>query len=406
MKELKTTIDGVDITYKIKQRKYDNKHLIIVFSGFGATNMFTYDFLTALNDCPATVIWIKDDFNECCSYYLCKDLDFSISHSVNSFIEEKLLELDLNKNNCTLAGFSKGGSTALYYGLKFNYKNIICSVPQLRIGTFINNDWPQVAKHMLGDITKEKLQELDSLIPDLLSTCDDVDKNIYLLTSKIDKQYPEQVKPYLLEFIRYNNFNLFYAESLLIREHNQITPYHVPLLLGIFYSLSQGATPSYGYVELAGDGKVGNNDDAHDPITLLKQFDIREKLIFPEGIAVIKGIPCGEYSDISTKLVFKNTDMSFSFPLAKANRPMLSRQLYERGYVNYDKGWFCTLKFKGLDVSSIEAGSYEVHIDIISGGLTKSKELEADNGLLNKVICDNDFYKVKTEGNKITFTKK
>lgn len=406
MNEITQNINGIDIYYKIKNKKYDNKHLIIIFSGFGTESMFTYDFQTALNDCPATIIWIKDDFSNCCSYYMCKNLDFTIAESINNFIEERLLELDLNKDNCTLAGFSKGGSAALYFGLKYNYKNIISTVPQLKLGKFTSDHWPQVAEHMLGEVSNDRVQELDSLLPNLLNTCRDLDKNIYLLTSQIDKQYLEQVKPYLPDFIRFRNFNLFYAKSLLVREHNQITSYHVPLLLGIFYSLAQGAHPSYGHVELEGDGKIGNPDESHTPITVLKKIGIKEQLIFPEGIAVIKGISCGEYSEISTKIIFKNADVKFTFPLAKANRPVLTRQLYEKGYVNYDKGWFCTFKFQGLDISTIEPGSYAVYIEISSGGITKARELEADKVLHSKLLCENNYYKFQTEGKTLTFIRK
>ncbi|MDQ9204236.1 hypothetical protein QBS70_03920 [Cronobacter sakazakii] len=87
---------------------------------------------------------------------------------------------------------------------------------------------------MSGDDSDAFALKLDALLPQLLSRDTALDKNIYLLTSEADIQYESEVKPYISEFRKYQNFNLFMAQSMLIREHNQVTSYHVPLLLGIF----------------------------------------------------------------------------------------------------------------------------------------------------------------------------
>ena len=103
MDEKVKNIDGINIIYKIKKRKYDNNHLIVVFSGFGSEGgFFTYDFVNVLSESPATVIWIKDDFSSICAYYLCKDFDFSIERAVYKFISNMLIDLDIKKEQCTL----------------------------------------------------------------------------------------------------------------------------------------------------------------------------------------------------------------------------------------------------------------------------------------------------------------
>lgn len=137
MNDKKITINGIDIIHRMKDRKYDNQHLIVVFSGFGANGFFTYDFENALSECPANIIWIKDDFNSCCSYYCSLDNDLSISDSIFNFIELKLNELSLEREQCTLIGFSKGGFASLYFGVKYGFKNIISTVPQFNIGTYV-----------------------------------------------------------------------------------------------------------------------------------------------------------------------------------------------------------------------------------------------------------------------------
>jgi hypothetical protein len=130
LEEKNILINGRNIYYKYKPRKYDNKHLIVVFSGFGGASEFSYDFENALLDCPAHVIWIKDDFDGHCSYYSCRGMSLIIETLVINFIEKFISDLEIEKSEVTFAGFSKGGSAALYFGLKYNYKNIVCTVPQ------------------------------------------------------------------------------------------------------------------------------------------------------------------------------------------------------------------------------------------------------------------------------------
>ncbi|ALR78846.1 hypothetical protein AO703_03225 [[Enterobacter] lignolyticus] len=394
MEEKIKQVNGIDITYRIKPRKYDNRHLIVIFSGFGLERLFTYDFSNALNDVPATIVWIKDDFYSCCSYYLCKKLDFSVEYAIEKFINDLLQELNLTKVQCTLAGFSKGGSAALYFGAKYNYKNIVSTVPQFNIGSYIKNDWPEVARHMLGRVTSKNVLYLDTLLSDIISEDREYEKNIYLLTSPYDSQYITEIKPHLSKFMKYNNFNLFYAESLLIGEHNQVTSYHVPLILGVLNSIAQGAIPKYGYCELKGDPKVGVDNVTISPVALLKRIPLKGTVIYPEGIAVLEGIPCPEYSDIDTKIVFNNGCSEFSFPLAKAHRSILSRTLYNGGYVNYDKGWFCTERYQGLEINSLPAGRYTVFLEISCGGHTKIASLKVESRLSNKSIISNDKIKI------------
>lgn len=387
-------INGIDITYKIKKRKYDNNSLVIIFSGFGDGRFFTYDFINVLSDSPATVIWIKDDFFSMCSYYMCKEMDFSIESAVYKFISSMMIELHIDKNKCILAGFSKGGTAALYFGIKYNFKNIIATVPQFNIGSYIRSDWPDVAKHMMKNALVKNTLILDTLLPETIRKDDVLNKNIYLLTSTADSQYESEVKPHLSLFIKYNNFNLFYAKSLLISEHNQVTSYHVPLILGVINSIAQGAFPRYGYAELNGDIRLGDERNKGTAVAILKKIPVKNTLIFPEGISVIKGIPCPEFSDISVEMILSARDYETSFSLAKINRTVLSRLLYDDGYVNYDKGWFCTNKHKGIDLNSMPVGVYNVTLNISCGSENKKTVLMVDDKNSNKDIISNDFLRV------------
>ncbi|MGO4326112.1 hypothetical protein AB4Z48_16515 [Cupriavidus sp. 2TAF22] len=374
MKEQKRMVDGIEVTFRRKRRKYDARHLIVVFSGFGLGE-FTYDFEHALQDCPADVLWIKDQFDGHCAYYVCKDMDFSIEAAVFALIDAVLDELGLTKNQCTLAGFSKGGSAALYFGMKHGFDNIVATVPQFRIGSYIARNWPVVAAHMMGEADEEKVRVLDRLLPEALAgaACDN--KNVYLLTSPSDPQFAAEIVPNLGGFVRCSNFNLLVSRSRLVREHNQVTQHNVPLLLGIFYSLAAGAVPRFGYTEMIGDDAGPPTYPEVTPIAALRRVRIEGGRLFPEGVAVLRGLSCGEYQDISSFLILHGGPGDIEIPLAKANRPGLTRELYDGGFVNYDKGWFCTYQHKGVDLAEVPAGEYRVSLRIHCQGVTRTSAM-------------------------------
>ena len=167
MEELAFLADnGVQVKYKHKPSKYDFKHIIFVFSGFHDVLPGNYDFIQALDNCPCDVVWINDDFEGMYSYYLCINMNFKVEVAVTqlmrSFLENKKLSLD----NITVTGFSKGGTAALYYGLKLNISNIVITVPQIYIGDYLENNWKGPAKHIMGiDYHRTKIHNLNNLKP-------------------------------------------------------------------------------------------------------------------------------------------------------------------------------------------------------------------------------------------------
>ena len=94
-KELITIFKDIEFKYIFKKRKYDNNSMIVVFSGFGGTGNFTYDFKNVLNEIHSNVLWIKDDFFGDAAYY----------HSVNgkeihSIVNNFILDIaQKNKEN-------------------------------------------------------------------------------------------------------------------------------------------------------------------------------------------------------------------------------------------------------------------------------------------------------------------
>jgi hypothetical protein len=76
-------------------------------------------------------------------------------------------------------------------------------------------------------------------------------------------------------------------------------------------------------------------------------------------------------------LLIEGNGETYEMPLAKAHRPALTRRLYEGGFVNYDKGWFCTHQHKGLDLSHLPVGRYALSMRIACHGFIRTTALRA-----------------------------
>lgn len=353
-------INEHSIKYIFKERRYDNNHLVVVFSGFGGRSEFTYDFLNVFKNIRANVLWIKDDFHDHCSYYLCHKNNFSIEKSVITFINKVIDDLAISKSNVTLVGASKGGSAALYYGIKYDFSNIVSSVPQLLIGNYVSSVWPVIGNHMMGD--EKDIDYLNSLIKKHLKNDANLNKNIYILTSEADSQYKEHIAPFLKYFYKYGNINIMFSESILVREHNQITAHHTDIIMGIISMLSSNCIPKIGVTSLYGDESVTKIEK---PVSIveLKNVYVNSGRLYLDGIGIVRGKEASRYDQINYKLVLVS-DKNIELGLAKGHRPQLTRQYYNGSFCIYDKCWFTTHKYKGIDISNIPEGIYQLCLEI------------------------------------------
>lgn len=196
----------IDFTYILKPRLYDNDHLIVVFSGYGAKSEFTYDFLNSLsNSCRAAILWIKDDFykKDYATYYIDRFGESKLENAVINFIKKAQDQLNISNENCVLLGCSKGGASAVYYGIKYQYKNIVISAPTLRIGSYIGGKAPLRSPRKSfpficnNSDPNEVIDHLDKIIVNAIESDKYYDRNIYLLSSESDPYHLSQIKPFI-----------------------------------------------------------------------------------------------------------------------------------------------------------------------------------------------------------------
>ncbi|MCN9242912.1 hypothetical protein NGF19_19275 [Streptomyces sp. RY43-2] len=237
---------GYPVEYRFAPARSGNRHLMVVFA-----NMFApddYGWATGiLDNLRSNILWIRDRFDGGNTYYLCKGMDFAVEQSVIGLVSRVIKSLGLTPGDVTLWGSSKGGTAALYFGLRYGFRNIVASVPQLRMGTFLRDVYPDTGRHMLGETMPDaNVAVLDAIMPDLLASGANPDAHIYMVSSPQDEQYSSQVEPFLGLLQRYKHFNFIFSESPFITDHGKVTQRNTPPLLGIAYLLVEGISPRLG----------------------------------------------------------------------------------------------------------------------------------------------------------------
>ncbi|MYX17305.1 hypothetical protein GTY67_28575 [Streptomyces sp. SID8374] len=240
------------LEYRFAHAKNGNRHLVVVFANLNAPGEWGWAN-GVLDRTRANILWIRDQFDGQNSYYLCREMDFTLEQSVINLISRVMNALGLTPDECTMFGSSKGGTAALHFGLKYGFRNIVASVPQFRIGSFVSESMPGAARLMMGEVTEEKVRVLDSVLPEVVRTSPNRDANIYLISSPQDEQYTRHVEPFLGLFRDYTNFNFVYNDSPLIAGHGKVTLRNLPTMMGLLNLLVDGITPRIGVISNGGE---------------------------------------------------------------------------------------------------------------------------------------------------------
>ncbi|WP_316742868.1 hypothetical protein [Streptomyces sp. MK7] len=367
------TSGAVPVEYRFRAAEGDVRHLIVVFSGFAAPNGYHFAG-KSLNGLRANVLWIRDDFDGHYSYYMCRSMNFDIEASVLALIENTMGQLGLGREQVSLLGVSKGGSAALYFGLKYGFRNIVTVVPQFLVGSYVR-DRAETGRYMLGpDMPQMHVDMLDGAIPELLKRFGAQGHNVYLFTSEADEQYATEISPHLQLFWACENFNLIRTNSELVRQHGEVSGYNLPLVLGVLSALSDGAVPRLGFVE-NGAARADPVERqrylaalrASDALTaVLNKQDIRGNNLLLSGHAFIPGeSPHGEFPPVKS-LVIEGGGRHWEFPLTTAEAKHTYSLYFDRFARDYANGGFEPEAKTGIPMTGIPGGVFELSVRVAS----------------------------------------
>ncbi|WP_152666823.1 accessory Sec system protein Asp2 [Arthrobacter sp. YC-RL1] len=360
------------IGFRQQEAKSDRNHLVVVFSGFRKHG--TFDFGGGiLNTFPSHIIWIDDTFNKKYSYYMLANGGEDISHDINEFIMQKLQSLGLDKKQCTLAGFSKGGSAALYYGVKFGYQNIVTSVPQFNISKYVRDNWASECDAMFGGKDGAIYKKYENIISNIMNGDEDINKNIYLFTSPSDIQYETEIIPNLHLFEKYTNFNLVTSETPLVSQHDEVTRYNIPLILSVLNFLSEGIYPAFGQVlngsksfSAPNNAVLGLPNIEPIPTGEISKISVSDSKLYIEGFGFFRNKSVSRYGEISYNLKLKSKQDEFTVRLGQDKDRLLSSRQFSGKYVDYSHARFATMRHLGIDLKSLPDGRYDIEVETVA----------------------------------------
>lgn len=216
-----------DINYLFEKGAKSSPFLLVAFQAVPTVKdgkpIKLYNYTKFLKDINVHRLFIEDTCGEFGCYYLCNDMNFEVEETVVELIESIIKKYKIKKENVITFGSSKGGSAALYYGMKYGFGHIISGAPQTKIATYLNHCRPEMLQYMIGeDLAKERITKIDSLIlKQVKPTCT---TKVNLLTSEKDAQYKTHIVPLIKAFNKAGtDANVVFESG--IEKHRDIATY-------------------------------------------------------------------------------------------------------------------------------------------------------------------------------------
>jgi hypothetical protein len=394
--------NGVLVEYKTREAKQDRRHLIVMFTGLRPRDTYDFDGQSTQEN-QANWLWIKDKFGPHPAYTLCRDLDFAVEHAVMALIDAELQRLGLSRKECTLAGISKGGFPALYYGIKYNFGNIIACAPQVYVGTHTRRNRPKTFAHMTGDGGDREQHVLDALIPDAVAVDQGTDKNIYLFSSLQDQSHAAQTGRALPLFAKYPNFNYIETDSDLVWDHAGEIRYNLPLMLSIMAAVADNTPPRFGTVRNGNrmpsqlrSEVLARQRETGAAVANLTGARLAGSVFFPEGVGFLRGHAIKGSSPLATTLVLSGNGLRQEHELAGASDPAISFRYYEEAACDYKRAKFTSPDKRGIDLAGLPAGSYELRLRLAAPGREAKQPLTSSTPLHTESQRDGRLYRFRS----------
>lgn len=222
------------LIYSFNRKKSDK--LYVVFSGVtsepGYNKMHYYDFRNKLD---GNVLHIMDHHGTHGSYLLSMGGNYDIRDGVCSLIQDVMGILEIDQKDLFLMGTSKGGTSAVAYGLLLGYGNVIAGEPPIKVGDFHFRTMEAGAESgrsiiysMTGSVSSEAVEQMNKMLEDIFKERGQYFKgHMEILTGTVTGGFDRHVK-YALDYA--NEYGIrndkISVKMLNIKKHNDIaTPF-------------------------------------------------------------------------------------------------------------------------------------------------------------------------------------
>lgn len=203
----KVFFHDIPIKYMFEKHNQSNQ-LAIVFSGIykdefrGIKDAAKYNYIRTLEPIKINKLFILDNYFGKFCYYLGEDGNSLYESATLALITKIMNQLNVPKENVLTIGSSKGGTAALYFGLKYGYQHIIVGAPQIFPGEYLKNILSKrstfISKRLFEIINEEEpfsFERFNRLITNELIMCDHK-PNISIHIGSGDTLYQTDILPF------------------------------------------------------------------------------------------------------------------------------------------------------------------------------------------------------------------
>lgn len=228
LKQIKHLLYFIDVKLKAKKNGdgvnyiYVNKHstrLIVIFDGIGSD----YNYRRSLINSTCDQLYIKDCWADGKSYYLYEN---GINHPekiVTGFLKDFLDSRNYEK--IMTLGSSKGGTCAIYYGLKLNVDDVYAGASQFLVGNYIGiyheNKGSGYYKNVMGDIELDKgIEILNDAFTRMIEQNSQSSTLVHLIYSTEEHTYTDDIVPLIRKLDECHIIHIDQIEKF--QEHSMI----------------------------------------------------------------------------------------------------------------------------------------------------------------------------------------
>lgn len=187
--------DDLKIKYILKkQTGFDS--LVVVFSACTRKGLKArYNYVRTLQNIKASRLYILDDFAEDHrgDYYLGSNFEFNEERAVKKLIDLYIKKLQPQK--IIFCGSSKGGYSALNFGLMYPNAQIVIGGPQYYLCSYLkSSDNLAAYANILGSSTTQKEEELEFRLREKIKSCKYTDtQHVFIHYSNQEHTYKEHI---------------------------------------------------------------------------------------------------------------------------------------------------------------------------------------------------------------------
>lgn len=222
------------LIYSFNRKRSDK--LYVVFSGVtgepGYNKMHYYDFRNKLD---GNVLHIMDHHGTHGTYLLSMGGNYEIRDGVCNLIKDVMATLEIDPKDLFLIGTSKGGTSAVAYGLLLGFGNVVAGEPPIKIGDFHFRTMEAGAESgrsiiysMTNSVAPESRERMNTMLEDIFRERGPCFKGrMEILTGTITGGFYRHIK-YLVDYA--NEYCIsndkISIKTLNIKKHNDIsTPF-------------------------------------------------------------------------------------------------------------------------------------------------------------------------------------